>query len=231
MRPALLIAANFLREHRWAVVLLLGWAIASGAAAAFTVGNEQDDALFFLKQQAVYSVFFTVFLAASALHNQRRSRRILAVLSKGIERSQYLGGLMLGFLAVSAMYSAALGATGAWTFAMAGVNPTAILPLMLMLALASALAGAVALFFSTFLNPLLTLVCTSLLLGTSAFLPGDLVTFLPVYELMQAIMRFTFMRPVPTLWLAMGAAVLESLVFWAAASWIFSRRDVAVPVE
>jgi len=231
MRPALLIAGNFLREHRWAIVLLLLWGLGSGTAAAFSVGGGHDDALFFLKQQAVYSVFFTVFLAASALHNQRRSRRILAVLSKGIERSQYIGGLLLGLLAVSAMYSAALGVTGAWTFWMAGVSSVTILPLMLMLFLASALAGTVALFFSTFLNPLLTLVCTSLLLGTSALLPPASVTILPAYDLMHAVMDFSFSRPVDAQWTAMASAVIESAVIWAAASWIFGRRDIAVSVE
>src|SRR5512147_2763313 len=117
MRPALLIAGNFLRENRWPVILLFLWGVGSGIAGALTVGSSLDDALFLLKQQAVYSVFFTVFLSASALYNQRRSRRILAVLSKGIERYEYLDGIVVGFSAVSFFYSVALGVTGAWTFA------------------------------------------------------------------------------------------------------------------
>ncbi|HWR14494.1 MAG TPA: hypothetical protein VN577_06680 [Terriglobales bacterium] len=231
MSAAVLIAGNFLREHRWAIVLLLLWAFGSGTAAAFSVSSAHEDALFFLKQQAMYSVFFTVFLAASALHNQRRSRRILAVLAKGIERYEYLGGVMLGFLTVSGLYSLALGITGAFTFYVAGANPAKIVPLMLMLFLASALAGTVALLFSTFLNPLLTLVTTGLVLGTSSLLPVRLVPILPAYDLMHAVMNFTFFAPVQVPWMSMLTAGAATVLLWLLASWVFSRRDVAVAVE
>src|SRR3954469_2056063 len=82
MRSALLVAGNFVRENRWPVLLLMLWGIASGIAAAFSVRGSEEDALYFLKQQAAYNVFFSVFLAASALNTQRRTRRILAVLAK-----------------------------------------------------------------------------------------------------------------------------------------------------
>src|SRR4051812_30672040 len=120
MRPVLLIALNFLRESRWAILLLLLWAGISGAAAAYSIKESQDDALFFLKQQAVYGVVFTAFLASSAIYNQRRSRRILAVLSKGLSRTEYLAGLEVGFLASAAVYSTAVAGVGAWVFARAG---------------------------------------------------------------------------------------------------------------
>jgi hypothetical protein len=229
MRPALLIAGNFLRENRWAIFLLAVWSLVSGAAAAVTVSGSTEDALFFLKQQAAYSVFFTVFLAASALHNQRRSRRILAVLAKGIERREYLAGIVFGFLAVAAIYSVTLGLTGAWTFSLARIGPLAVLPMMLMLFVASALAGTVALFFSTFMSPLLTLAATSLALGAAAFLGR--ASFLPAYTLLQTVMDFNFHRNTQVHWAAVGWACLEALLLWAAASLIFSRRDVAVSVE
>lgn len=231
MRPALLIAANFLRENRWAVILLLVWGIASGIGAAATAGSSTDDALFFLKQQAVYSVFFTVFLAASALYNQRRSRRILAVLSKGIERYEYLAGIMVGFSSVSVLYSFALGGTGAWTFMLLGSRAAAIIPLVIMLLLASILAGTVALFFSTFMNPLFTLLCTSLALGTSAFLGRHVPSFLPAYTLLDSVMSFTFHGGTPYPWTAAIWAVLEIVIFWVAASVVFARKDIAVSVE
>jgi hypothetical protein len=231
MKAALLIAGNFLRENRWPVLLLILWGVGSGIAAAASVGSSLDDALFFLKQQAVYSVFFTVFLAASALYNQRRSRRILAVLSKGIERYEYLAGIVVGFAAVSFFYSLALGATGAWTFALVGSSPFAIIPLVVMLLLASILAGTVALFFSTFMNPLFTMLCTSLALGTSAYFGRHIPSFLPAYTLLETVMSFTFRGGAPYPWTAAIWAVLEIVVLWIAASVIFSRKDIAVSVE
>ncbi len=126
MRPVFLIALNFLRESRWAILLLLLWAVISGGAAAYSIKESQDDALFFVKQQAVYGVVFTAFLASSAIYNQRRSRRILAVLSKAVGRAEYLAGLEVGFLANAAVYSAAVAVLGAWVFARAGFSVTRV---------------------------------------------------------------------------------------------------------
>ncbi len=231
MRASLLIAGNFLRENRWAVILLVLWGIGSGTAGALTVASSSDDALFFLKQQAVYSVFFTVFLAASALYNQRKSRRILAVLSRGIERWQYLAGIVIGYGSVSVLYSLALGVTGAWTFSLAGVSPVRVLPLMIMLFLASLLAGTLALFFSTFLNPLFTLVCTSIALGSSAVLGKHVPALIPAYTLMQTVMDYSFSAASQPAWNAAVWALLEMVGLWLAAAWIFERRDIAVSVE
>lgn len=230
MRPVFLVAGNFLRENRWAVLLMLLWAIGSGVAAVVAVGSSQDDALFFLKQQAMYSVFFAVFLVASALYNQRRSRRILAVLAKGIERYQYLGGIELGFATVALLYTLALGIAGGWTFSVAGFNSFDMVPPAFMLLIASMLAGTLALFFSTFMNPLFTLVCTSIIIGVSAVAGRSYPAFLPVYMLIEPVTELTF-RGGPRPWTAAGWAALESVTLWVVASLIFSRKDIAVPVE
>ena len=57
-----------------------------------------------------YGLAFTGLMAASGINNERRSRRMLAVLSKGIERWQYLGGLLLGAMIDAAIYCIAIGA-------------------------------------------------------------------------------------------------------------------------
>ncbi len=231
MKPVSLIAVNFLRENRWAVILLMIWGVGSGFAAALTIRSSTDDALFFLKQQAAYSVFFTVFLAASALYNQRRSRRILSVLSKGIERHEYLAGIVLGFTIVSLCYSIIFAISGACTFALAGVNPVAILPLALTLLIASVLAGTVALFFSTFMNPLFTLASTSLLVGASAVFARDIAFALPAYSLLESTMGFNLHQTATHPWVAASWGVIEIVLLWVAASVVFARRDIAVSVE
>jgi hypothetical protein len=231
VRGALLIAGNFVRENRWPVLLLILWGVGSGIAAAMSVGSSLDDALFFLKQQAVYSVFFTVFLSASALYNQRRSRRILAVLSKGIERYEYLAGIVIGFSGISLLYSIALGLTGAWTYSRSGSSPLGILPLVVMLLVASILAGTVALFFSTFMNPLFTLLSTSLVLGSSAMFGRHTPWLLPAYQLMEEVTSFTFHGSTRYPVIALLAAIAETVLILAAASAIFGRKDIAVSIE
>jgi len=234
MRPVLLIALNFLRESRWAILLLLLWAVFSGVAAAYSIRTQQDDALFFLKQQAVYGVVFTAFLASSAIYNQRRSRRILAVLAKAISRSQYLAGLELGFLASAAIYSVAIAVLGGWVFARGGFPATHIASVAIMLLAASVLAGTIALLFSTFLSPLFAIALTALVVGTNGLLAhfssGPWAQLMPVYVLTQSILGFSFENWAPA-WTATGWALLESIIVWALASWIFSYRDLAVAIE
>ena len=212
-------------------MLLTVWSLASGTAAAVTVIASRDDALFFLKQQAVYSIFFTVFLAASALHNQRRSRRILAVLSKGISRSTYLAGIVFGFLAVSAIYSVTFGITAAWTVSLAGLQALEMVALAGMLFVASSLAGTISLFFSTFLSPLLTLAATSLTIGAAAWLGRKAPTLVPAYSLIESVMDFRFQRNFQVHWAAVGMAAVELAILWLVASLIFSRKDIAISVE
>lgn len=235
MRAVLLIASNFLRESRWAILLLLLWATISGAAAAYSIRTEQDDALFLVKQQAVYGVVFTAFLASSAIYNQRRSRRILAVLSKAVSRAEYLAGLEVGFLSSAAVYSIAVGMLGAWVFARAGFSHTRVIPLAVMLFAASAMAGSVALLFSTFLSPLFAIALTAIVVGINGVLvqtssSGVLAQVIPTYVLMQSIIGFSFDNWTPA-WAAVGWALVESLAVWALASLIFANRDLAVAIE
>jgi hypothetical protein len=234
MRPVLLIASNFLRESRWAILLLLLWAVISGGAAANSIKESQDDALFFLKQQAVYGVVFTAFLASSAIYNQRRSRRILAVLSKAISRAEYLAGLETGFLVAATVYSAAVGVLGVWVFARAGLSVTRVIPIATMLFAASALAGSVALLFSTFLSPLFAIALTAIVVGINGVFvqmsSGVLTQVVPTYVLMQSIIGFSFDNWTPA-WAAVGWALVESVAVWALASLIFANRDLAVEIE
>jgi hypothetical protein len=234
MSPVLLIAINFLRESRWAILLLLLWAVISGGAAAYSIRQAQDDALFLLKQQAVYGVVFTAFLASSAIYNQRRSRRILAVLSKAVTRAEYLAGLELGFLAVAALYCVGISILGGWVFERAGFAAGRIVPLAIMLFAGSALAGSIALLFSTFVSPLFAIALTAMVVGVNGVLvqtsSGALAQLMPTYLLMQSILGFSFDHWTPA-WAAVGWALVESAVVSSLASLIFARRDLAVAVE
>jgi ABC-type transport system involved in multi-copper enzyme maturation permease subunit len=121
------------------------------------------------------------------------------------------------------------------TFHRAGANPSIMLPLMIMLLVASVLAGTVALFFSTFMAPLFALAATSVVLGTSAMMTGlighRILPGLAFYPLLAAVTDFSFQTGASLPWIALLQGVLESALFLGAGSWIFSRRDVAVPVE
>ena len=100
MMAMVLIAANFLRENRWPIVVLLVWIVLT-ALAAGGFGRDHtaaDDVVFYVQQQAIYICLFCTFLAAGAIYNERKSRRIVLVLAKAVKRSDYLLAILLGTL-------------------------------------------------------------------------------------------------------------------------------------
>jgi ABC-type transport system involved in multi-copper enzyme maturation permease subunit len=199
------------------------------------VARGRDDLLFIFKQVAVYVVAFSVFFGGSAIYNERKSRRILAVLSKSVARRQYLSGLVLGITLACAIYCFALGLTGSWTLGGAGFPIREVWVLMLTLISSCMLAGTIALMFSTFLNPFLGAGATAALLGlpalASVLLSWRWAYTIPVYGLVMAIMHVSFEHPGTGAWWAMSLALGETILFWIISATIFSRVDIAVAVE
>jgi ABC-type transport system involved in multi-copper enzyme maturation permease subunit len=232
MKAVQLIAANYLREQRWAVVLLLVWVVLSAALAG--VGQlERADVLFFLKQQAMYGVAFSTFLAASSIYNERRSKRILGVLSKGIERRQYLAGLLGGVLLAAVIYVTTIGVFGSVLFSAAGLPLVKLWELLVLLLAACALAATTAVLFATFTPPIVAVALSVLAFGGSVGLAQIGITscFLPVYNLIGTIASYPDSPGWTPEWpLAIWGAV-QAVLLWLAASWIFGRRDIAVAVE
>lgn len=230
MKPVLLIGVNFVREQRWALIALLAYVVVFAGGIAIAGGQSQEDTLFLLRSTSMYGLAFSGLIAASALHNERRSRRILAVLSKGIERGQYLAGLLAGVAMAALVYCATLvGAALLATHAAAGLGEFTLLLLSLYM-----YAAVVAMAFSTFMPSLFAAICAGLLLaGEGAaghMLGGVWRTALPAESLVQAAVNFgssDWVMP----WGACVSGVAHAVVFWAIATAIFKRRDIAVAVE
>ena len=235
MRAILLIAVNFVREQRWPIFVLLLWVLLLAFLGLIAdIQRQREDLLFIFKQVAVYVVVFSVFFGGSAIHNERKSRRILAVLSKAVGRQQYLSGLVLGVTIACTIYCFALGITGSWTLGEAGFSVRQVWFLMLYLIVASMLAGTIALMFSTFLNPFFAAGATAMVLGlpaVAAHVGARWEYVIPVYSLSAAVLKSSFKPAGDALWFPLGLAVVETIVFWALAARICSRMDIAVAVE
>ena len=235
MRAILLIAVNFVREQRWPIFVLLLWVLLLAFLGLIAdIQRQREDLLFIFKQVAVYVVVFSVFFGGSAIHNERKSRRILAVLSKAVGRQQYLSGLVLGVTIACTIYCFALGITGSWTMGEAGFSVRQVWFLMLYLIVASMLAGTIALMFSTFLNPFFAAGATAMVLGlpaVAAHVGARWEYVIPVYSLSAVVLKSSFKPAGDALWFPLGLAVVETIVFWALAARIFSRMDIAVAVE
>jgi hypothetical protein len=237
MKPILVIAINFVREQRWPILVMLLWVLLLAFLGLTTeAGRQGEDLLFVFKQVAVYVVAFGVFFGSSAIFNDRRSRRILSVLSKAIGRKQYLTGLVIGITLASAIYCFTLGLTGSWTLGEAGFPVREVWFLMLCVLAACMLAGTVALMFSTFLNPFFAAGATAAAMGlpfllshTSGNAAWGLV--IPFSPLAAMVLKSSFGAPLTRSWLPIFLALGETLVFWFLAARIFSYTDIAVSVE
>src|SRR3982750_3736622 len=109
MRPIWLIAENFVREQRIVLIVFVGWifgfALFFGLFAGPANAREYEG---LFQQQAIYGVVYGLIVALQTIHGERKSRRILAVLSKGIYRGEYIAGLMLGNALLTSIYMGCL---------------------------------------------------------------------------------------------------------------------------
>lgn len=236
MRSVLLIATNFLREQRWLTLVLVLYAV--GLAATFGLSEKQvspEDTAFFLRQQSLYAPLFSLFLAVSAIHNERKSRRILAVLSKALTRQQYLAGLLAGILAVLGAYCLAIGISGVWLVRSSQASLGQLWMLLGMTVVTSVLVSALALFFSTFLPPLFATAATAISVAIPAALEQVLGrgwgNLLPVVSLIVQVSGNSLAPHTAADWRPAAIGVIETLLLWALASWIFAGRDITMAVE
>ncbi|HUM04255.1 MAG TPA: hypothetical protein VLT90_02270 [Terriglobales bacterium] len=235
MRAVLLLAANFAREQRWPLFFLLLWVLGWALFGLVDPERGPEDALMIFRQLAVYSVTFGVFFGSSAIQADQRSRRVLAVLSKGISRQQYLLGLLAGMGLVLGIFCLCMGFTATWLLGRFGVHLASLWLGMLALWTACLLTASLTLAMSTFLPPLFSAIATGTFAGIPALLAlrGDVVSkfVIPVYGLVEPLIASDFAPAWHARPLLLLLGWVEAAVFWIIASWIFSRRDLAVAAE
>ena len=234
--PVLLIAANLVRQLRWALIMLLAMMAFIVVIISFDSPRPAENLEFLIHLQSSYAVMIGVFTASSAIFNERKSRRILGVLAKGIERSHYLAGILLGVSFINTVYCLCLALTAACLAFGFGLSTLPLFKVVLLLVAASTLGATVSLFFSTWMHPLLAAASTGLFFGLSMAAPvvlggwaGDYL--FPAAKLATHIAGFSFHSGWAPDWGSSMCAVLESLLFWQAASWVFASRDITVAIE
>jgi ABC-type transport system involved in multi-copper enzyme maturation permease subunit len=231
-----LIGANLIREQRWLALLLALYVVVMSAVIAG--GGERvsaGDVGFLLKQQAIYAVLFGALLALSALHNERKSRRILAVLSKSVTRAQYIAGLLLGVMSLIGGYCVLVFLAGVFVAWRIDVGIAQIGMMTLAAVVAALLAATVALFFTSMLPPIVATAATGLAFALPVLLQpvagARAQLILPVYSISLMITQSSFDLEWAVISPLLAAGVVEALVVWLLAVGVFSFRDIAVAVE
>jgi hypothetical protein len=233
MRVVVLLGMNFIRTQWITLCVMAAYLLAIGAV--FRSHVHQNDVLFFLRWHAGYGLFLAMGLAAPGLQLERKTRRILAVLSKGIYRWQYLGGLLCGCAMIAAFFCGLIGGIAFWLCREAGIAGQGLGPLTLALFFCCVAAAATGLFFATFLHPLLAALAASFVLSLPLFLealgrsPGW--KLFPVAWMYHFLLNFKLLPAGKEIWEITLAALCQVALFWSAAAAIFARRDVTISPE
>lgn len=234
MRAIILIGINFVRTQWIALAVMSAYVL--GIGGVYRVHTQPDEILFFLRWHAGYAIFFAAMIAIPALQTERKTRRILAVLSKGIHRWQYLGGLLFGCAMITALLCLLIGGTAAWLGQQAGISTDGLPEIMLLLFCCCVFAASTGLFFAAFFHPLLAMAATSAVLGLPFVLiqvgwPVAWIFFPPGALFHTLWTSFHFRSLGNSLTTLILSAIFQALVFWIAAALVFARRDVTISPE
>jgi hypothetical protein len=234
MRAIFLIGVNFARTQWIALAVMSVYVV--GIGGVYRLHTQSDEVLFFLRWHAGYAIFLAAMLAVPALQMERKTRRILAVLSKGIHRWQYVGGILCGCAIVSALFCLLVGGTATWLGQEGGIATDGLALLMLALFCCCIAAASTGLFFATFLHPLLAMAATSIILGlplaveqAGGHAPWALFPVAGLFRLLWT--TFHFQQAAESVLTLSFAALCQALFFWMAAALVFARRDLTISPE
>src|SRR5579871_912937 len=239
MRAILLIGANFVRSQ-W-IVLTIMLTYVTGIAIVFGIHSQPSEVLFFLQLHTYYAIILSALIAVPAIQNERKSRRILAVLSKGIYRWQYLAGLLSGCAMISALFCLAVGAATLFLARQVAMPMEGLPSFMAPLFFGCMATASVALFCSILLHPLIALGGASivLLLPLAIEAHGWHVTraLFPVASIARAVLEWSlgsdFRHPIHTHGLGRMAvaSLIQAVLFLICSAVAFTRRDITTALE
>jgi hypothetical protein len=233
VRTVLFLAANFVREQRLIIGLMSAWLIVFAVlfALMYDPRTGPGDMETLYRQELAYGVALGLFSGASMVFNEQKSRRILAVLSKGLSRAQYLAGVLLGIMGTTAIYYVLVAATNEWMlnhFHFHGEALTTAVSGWL----AAQLAAAIGLAFGTFMHPLLA-TASAAAVSAAGMVRHAHPEMFPVSYFLRSAVVATYAEGLH--WQRHAgfvvAVAIETAIAFAIAVLVFNRRDVAVPVE
>lgn len=227
MTPISLLARSFMRQNRWLMLAFVLWPFLFGTLLSMPQRPTANEVQEIAVQEIFYGVAVVGFLASSAVHNERRSRRILGVLSKAVSRAEYLAGLLLASACFAGIYFLSVSASLMWLLKPSTSLLASCAALFVHAVIAALWIASLSLMFSIVLHPLLA----AALAGAAAFAPfaaaGPSSLWAPVANLTKAAGSFHHQW----LWPALAAGILESAIFFVVASAAFARRDVTGSIE
>jgi hypothetical protein len=227
MKPVLLLTRAFVRQNRWLLLAFALWPFVLGAFVWSPNGNtSRTDVAEIVQQEVLYGIAVIAFLASSAIYNERRSRRIMVVLSKAVSRSRYLLGLLFGAVFFAIVYFGAVSVSLLWIADWSITAMSGAATLFVRGVTVSIWTASLALLFSTFLYPFVAASLAAIATFVPMFFRRNSL-LAPATALIANIRPFSLDLP----WVSFFVALAQSAIFLILAAQIFARRDVTASVE
>lgn len=236
MKKVLLIAGNHLRDQRWILLTMFGYVLfMSSLMGAFVHRSNYEDARFFVEQQMWFAVLFGMFLSTSAVNTDMRTRRLPSILSKAVERWQYLLGILVGITLAIVVYCCVVALLGMNFSSRAGHPLTGVGEFACNVLVTTVAVETVGLFFGLLVPPIFATTATIGLLSVVPLLAlrfaPDAAYLAPVALLAtQTVRRFNG-EATPQLRGALIATVVYAVIVFVVAIAVFKRRDLARATE
>jgi ABC-type transport system involved in multi-copper enzyme maturation permease subunit len=232
MSKAWQIARRLLWQNRWLFLLLMLWPYCMTAILLAEGAPDPDDVLWMLHQECFAGLALVAVIGSTLLGNEQRSRRILTVLARAVSRPQYLFSLWLAAWLPLLLYGSGFVISGVILGNAIHRPFTGVFIMTLMQIVLGVWAGAVSIFWSVLLPQIVASMVSVAWIGLAAYMgtfgwvggPGRLLVSL--FETSMSTQRLTGKMEMDAI-----LTLVAGGVWLAAASWIFSRRDLNLTAE
>ena len=231
MMKAWLIAQRLLWQNRWLFLMLMFWPYVMAIVLCVGGSPDPDDVLWMLHQECFAGLALVAVTGSTLLGNEHRSRRIIMVLARSVSRPQYLFSLLLTAWLPLVLYVSGFLVSGIVLAKILHSSFEGIFVMALAQLVLGVWAGAVSVFWSVLLPQILASLVSVACVGLAVYI-GELGMIGPGRML---LVLFETAISGGNVGAAIGVdAVLTLLaggVWFAAASWTFSRRDLNLTAD
>jgi ABC-type transport system involved in multi-copper enzyme maturation permease subunit len=236
MKNVFLIAGNHLRDQRWILLTMFGYVLfMSSLMGAFVHRSNYEDARFFVEQQMWFAVLFGMFLSTSAVNTDMRTRRLPSILSKAVERWQYLLGILVGITSAIIAYCFVVALLGMLFSSRAGHPLAGVTQFGISVLVTTLAVETVGLFFGLLVPPIFATTATvGLLTAVPLFalqFAHGAVYLAPVALLATQTVRHFNGGAAPQLQSALIATIVYAVIVFLVALAVFHKRDLARATE
>ncbi len=226
MTKAWLIATRLLWQNRWLFLLLMLWPYIMAAILCFGGQPDPDDVLWILHQECFAGLALVAVTGSTLLGNEQRSRRIIMVLSRAVSRPQYLLSLLITAWLPLVLYVSGFLISGIFMANLLHKPYQGIVVMAVAQLVLGVWAGAISIFWSILLPQIVASIVSVACIGLAVYL-GELRWIGPGRLLLALFQTSISGNNTPiTIEMNVILTILAASLWFTAAAWLFSRRDL-----